>query len=180
MRILGAAGLSLVWAGLFAVGCLDLQQGTDGEDGGATAADGGADSASRIVGGGCGTEQSTGAQLCIATSQCPNVVVDTQAMPGCGFRIRGGVVDLVCACGTAICPMGIFSTCAEAAQLLANQTEQGVCVQVAEGRCMESSSGSTSSSSSSGSSNGGNPACDRQCMKDCGGGEACATVCNCN
>ena len=138
MRILGAAGLSLVWAGLFAVGCLDLQQGTDGEDGGAV--EGGAGADSGIVGAGCGTEQSSGAQLCIATSQCPDVVVDTQAMPGCGFRIRGAAVDLVCACGTAICPMGVFSTCAEAVQLLANQTEQGVCVQVAEGRCMESTS----------------------------------------
>lgn len=177
MRILGAAALSLVWAGLFAVGCLDLQQGT-GDDGGAAAASGdSADASARVGGGGCGTEQSTGAQLCVATSRCPDVVVDTQAMPGCGFRLRGDAVDLVCACGTAICPVGIFSTCAEAAELLANQTEQGVCVQVVEGRCMESSVGSTSSN---GAPNGGNPACDRQCVQDCGGGEACAAVCNCD
>ncbi|MCW5837829.1 MAG: hypothetical protein KIS78_35890, partial [Labilithrix sp.] len=101
--------------------------------------------------------------------------VDTQAMPSCGFRIRGSVVDLVCACAGAICPMGVFSTCAEAEELLASQTEQGVCVQVAEGRCAESIGAPTTSSSS-----GGNPACDRQCVKDCGGGAACASVCNCD
>src|SRR5262249_53744244 len=103
----------------------------------------------------------------------------TQAMPSCGFRIRGTAVDLVCGCGAAICPMGVFTTCAEAAQLLASQTEQGVCVQLAEGRCVDSASTSNSSSSAP-SSSGAPPGCDPSCVKDCGGGEACASVCNCN
>jgi hypothetical protein len=177
MRLVGAVGLSIfssISIALFALGCEGLQQGSDDSDGG-TAADAGAgvDSAA-IIGGGCGIEQKSRVQLCTATSQCPNVVVDTQAMPSCGFRIRGAVVDLVCACGSAVCPMGVFSTCAEASRLLASQTELSVCVQLAEGRCVDSSSSSSSSSS------GANPACDRQCMKDCGGGEACASVCNCS
>lgn len=159
------------------IGCEQLAQGLGADAGEGAEPPQGAADAGAIVGGGCGVEQSSGAQLCTATSLCPEVVVDTQAMPHCGFRVRGVVVDLVCACGTAICPMGVFATCAEAQQLLATQTEQGVCVQLAEERCFDASgSGATSSSSS----NGGNPACDRQCMKDCGGGEACAAVCNCD
>jgi hypothetical protein len=179
MRPVRAVGLLVFWAGLFVLGCENLgQQSGDESDAGPGSAETKTDAG--IVGGGCGIEQKSGLQLCVATSQCPDVVVDTQALPSCGFRIRGAVVDLVCACGTAICPMGVFSTCAQAKQLLANQTEQAVCVQVAEGRCMESSGTSSSSSSSSSSSGGANAACDRQCMKDCGGGEACASVCNCD
>jgi hypothetical protein len=162
---------------LLAAGCEQLGRelggGRDGNDAGATPD---ADDAG-IVGAGCGIEQQSGAQLCLATSMCPDVIVDTQAMPRCGFRIHGGTVDLVCACGTALCPMGVFTTCAQAAKLLANQTEQGVCVQLAEGRCVELG---TRPSPSPSSSSGANPSCDRQCLADCGGGAACASVCNCD
>ena len=160
------------------LGCEQLSKGLGLGDRGDEDAGPSSDAATpdaAIVGGGCGKEDKSGAELCAATSMCPSVVVDTQAMPSCGFRIRGGTVDLVCACGTAICPMGAFATCMEAAQLLTKQTEQGVCVQLAEGRCTE-----PAASSSSGSSGAGNPACDRQCVKDCGGGAACASVCNCD
>jgi hypothetical protein len=172
--IIGVSGLTV--AGSASLGCLDLTQ-TSADDAGTATTDGGAAAEAGIVGGGCGVEQSSGIELCAATSMCPTVVVDTQAMPTCGFRVRGAVVDLVCACGTAICPVGAFATCAEASQLLTNQTAQGVCVQVAEGRCLEAAGTSSSSSSSS---SGGNPACDRQCMQDCGGGAGCASVCNCD
>jgi hypothetical protein len=124
-----------------------------------------------VVGAGCGTETGSGTQLCVATSLCPNLVVDTQAMPHCGFRVRGGTADLVCGCGTAVCPMGVFTTCAEAAQLLTTQTEQAVCVQLAEGRCFESGTPSSPTAHS---------ACDRTCLKECGGGAACASICNCS
>jgi hypothetical protein len=169
--------------------CEQLSKGLGGEGSGGDAGvttDAGVNVEGGVVGGGCGMEPNSGTQLCVATSMCPNVVVDTQAMPDCGFRIRGGAVDLVCACGAALCPMGIFATCADAANLLANQTQQGVCVQLAEGRCLEasptstSSTSSSSSSSSGASSSGGNPACDRQCVADCGGGAGCAAVCNCD
>ena len=181
MRLLRAAGPLFVGlagtfgAGLIGLGCLDITQTSTDEAGTATS-DGGAAAEAGVVGGGCGIEQGSGVELCAATSMCPSVVVDTQAMPTCGFRVRGGAVDLVCACGTAICPMGTFATCAEATQLLTNQTAQGVCIQLAEGRCVESAGSSSSSSSSS----GGNPACDRDCMRDCGGGAGCAAVCNCD
>ena len=170
-----------------AVACEQLSQGLGGGESGAADAgsstDTPADAAASIVGGGCGTESGSGATLCVAISTCPDVVVDVDAMPGCGFRVKGSSADLVCACGSALCSMGAFATCAEARQLLENQTQPSVCVQLAEGRCTESattSSSSSSSSSSSTSSSGGNPACDRQCVRDCGGGAACAAICNCD
>lgn len=175
MRALYAA---LAFVATLALGCEQLAQSlvTDaGEP--PPASDGGAASEPTVVGGGCGVDRTSGAELCAATSRCPDVVVDVDAMPGCGFRIRGSVVDLVCACGTAICPVGLFGTCAEAKELLTNQTQQGVCVQLTEGRCLDPSSTTGSSSSGGG---GENPACDQQCVKDCGGGAACASVCNCD
>jgi hypothetical protein len=164
------------------VACQPLDQKTgssSGGDGGTPEAGATPADAGKITGAGCGTEQKAGIELCIATSKCPNIVVDTQAMPSCGFRIHGSAVDLVCACGTAVCPMGVFATCAEAAQLLENQTESSVCVQVSEGRCTDASSTSSSSSSSS-SGNPSNTICDKDCMKQCGGGAGCASVCNCD
>lgn len=160
--------------------CAMLEQrnggGGLGDDAGpAAAADGGEGG---VQGAYCGAERQTGIQLCAMTSMCPELAVDTQAMPSCGFRIRGSTVDLVCGCGEQVCPMGIFANCAQAAQLLANQSEGQVCAQVSEGRCTQATS-PTSSSTSSSSSSGGNAACDKQCLSECGGGAACASVCNC-
>jgi hypothetical protein len=176
----------VVAAGLLVVACgLENRDGADraGADGGPTATgDGGAEAG--VQGAYCGAERQTGIQLCAATSMCPDIVIDTQAMPSCGFRIRGSAVDLVCGCGEQVCPMGIFSNCTQAAQLLANQSEGQVCAQISEGRCTSATNASTSSTSSGGStsssSSSGNTACDKQCYADCGGGAACASVCNCN
>lgn len=160
------------------VGCgiEQLSQGGGGSDKSAsTAADGGSDAAgdSGIVGGGCGIESGSGTQLCVATSLCPQVAVDTTALPHCGFRIKGSSSELVCACGDQICSMGAFTTCAQAAKLLTSQTEQQVCTQVAEQRCSAGVPAAGSSTSSSGSS------CDKACLSECGGGGACASICGC-
>lgn len=180
MRTTLCLALVLVFAGC-GLDQLNTGAGSRGDGG----ADGGGDAGgdAGIEGAGCGTERQTGMTLCAATSMCPELVVDTQAFPSCGFRIRGSSVDLVCGCGEQICPMGVFATCREAAELLSSQTEQGVCVQVGEGRCTAASGAGTSSSSSSSSSGGsssGGIGCDRQCLKDCGGGAGCASVCNCD
>lgn len=141
-----------------------------------------------IYGAGCGVDDGTGAVLCTAVSTCPHTFVDTQATPHCGFRIRGSIAELVCGCGNSICSMGSFTTCDQAQRLLNTQTEQGVCVQVADQRCEVSTSRGSSSSSSSSNGNGtgtttgtGKPApkCDPQCMSECGGGAACASICEC-
>jgi len=157
------------------LGCAACEQLGTGAGAGAGAEGGAGDAGTvdaSVVGGGCGTETNTGTTLCIATSLCPEIVVDTQATPHCGFRVRGASVDLVCACGTALCPMGVFATCAEARALLATQSEAAVCAQVAEERCTESAPAAAPPASAS--------PCDRACMRECGGGAGCAAVCNCN
>lgn len=175
--LLAPSALALATSAL-AVACAiaDVSTGSGksaSRDGGA-AADAG-DAASAIQGAGCGVEQESGLTLCAATSACPNVVVDTQALPTCGFRIQGTAVDLVCGCNGAVCSMGAYTTCAQASQLLTSQTLQGVCTQAIEGRC-PAGAGASSSSSSSGSTKTG---CDKQCLSECGGGAGCASVCGC-
>lgn len=161
------------------MGCGIEQLTQGGSSSGSTsgaASDGGADAAvdAGVTGAGCGIESGSGIQLCIATSACPTLAVDTQALPHCGFRLKGGSSELVCACGESICSMGAYTTCAQAADLLTSQTEAQVCTQLGEGRC---SAGTSSSSGSGGSS--GSPTCDRQCLKDCGSGGGCASICGC-
>lgn len=166
------------FAGSFALGCALQQNSPGGGTGSSAGSDGGTDAAvdSGVTGAGCGIESGSRTQLCIATSLCPKVVVDTQAFPHCGFRIRGGASELVCACSDQICSMGAFTTCAQAAKLLGSQTEQQVCTQVVEGRC----SAAVPAAGSSGSSgSGGKPTCDRQCLSECGSGAGCASICGC-
>jgi hypothetical protein len=175
MRIAPAVLGALAACLLVGCGIEQLTQGGSSTTSSSTA-DGGAADASieAATGAGCGIESGSGVQLCVATSACPTVVVDTQALPHCGFRIKGGSAELVCACGESICSMGAYTTCAQAASLLTSQTEGQVCTQLAEERC---SVGTPSAGSSSGASV--NPACDRQCLKDCGSGGGCASICGC-
>ncbi|MCL2724560.1 MAG: hypothetical protein FWD69_09005 [Polyangiaceae bacterium] len=138
-----------------------------------------------VTGSDCGLDSASGATLCLVTSQCPSVVIDSSTFPNCGFRIRGSIAELVCGCGEYICSMGAFTTCDQAEQLLSQQTEVSVCDQIAEGRCTAgtpttSSTGSSdATSSSSSSSSGSSSSCDRTCLAECGGGAACASVCEC-
>jgi hypothetical protein len=164
---------------LVVLGCGFVQlTPTGGDTSAATSAEGGTDAATTptgIVGGGCGIEANSGTELCVATSACPNVVVDTTAFPNCGFRIVSGASELVCACDTQICSMGAFTTCDQAAALLTSQTQEQVCLQINEGRC----SAAIPVPSSSGSSGSSGSTCDKQCLSECGGGEACASICGC-
>lgn len=172
MRIASLAGPVIALAILLAVGCGIEQLNQGGSTKAAPAGDGGSDAEAGIVGAGCGIESGSGQAMCVATSLCPKVFVDTQALPHCGFRVKGNGAELVCACGESICSMGAYTTCAQAAALLSTQTEAAVCTQVAEGRCF---AGTPSTSSSSGS----NPGCDRPCLKECGSGAGCASICGC-
>lgn len=155
-----------------ACGLEQLTQGSKADAGTAAVADAGAGEAG-VTGAACGVHGDTGVGLCRATSKCPTVAVDSDTHPNCGFRITGSSVDLVCACGTAICPMGTFATCPQAASLLATQSEVVVCQQINEGRCLETRQTGAGSSGSSGSS------CDKACIAQCGGGAGCASVCGC-
>lgn len=147
-------------------------QKSQGGDAGPSPTDSGAEAG--VTGTACGVDSQSGAQLCRSTSMCPSVIIDSQAFPHCGFRIKSGAAELVCACGELICSMGPFTTCSQAAGLITSQTESQVCVQVGEDRCTKNAA--PASTSSGGSSN---PTCDKTCMAECGGGAACAAVCGC-
>jgi hypothetical protein len=111
--------------------------GQGGGDAGSSATDAGASDAKvveKVQRAGCG-QVAPGIVLCRAISLCPDVVVDSDMFPSCGFRVRGETIDLECWCDTALCPMGAPTTCEAAARLLDSQSEMGVCLQVHEGRC---------------------------------------------
>lgn len=152
-------------------GCMGAgltQGGGSGNGGGASSGDGGADAGIETAY--CGTVGSSTLELCRETSECPGLVVDSDLYPRCGFRVRGGAVDLVCACDDSLCAMGAYTSCAQARALLEGQSELAVCMQVAEGRCAALPTG-TSQPAASG--------CDRVCLSECGGGAGCAEMCGC-
>jgi len=90
-----------------------------------------------VTGVDCGPDPDTGVVLCLGISSCPDVSVDPDLYPGCGFRVHDGsdVLDLECACYGQICPIGIASTCDQATALMQDQSQYTVCMQVDEGRC---------------------------------------------
>ncbi len=171
--LLGLFGTMLAASAMLACDAFG-RNASDASDAGLSA-ETGAPADAGPTGKGCGVAPNSGLELCLGQSSCPDVVVDPDALPGCGYRIRGSAVDLVCVCGTVLCSMGTFTTCAEASKLLRDQTIQGVCSQSSEGRCAEITPASPSQGPAT-----RNPACDRECMRTCGGGAACASLCNCD
>jgi hypothetical protein len=109
--------------------------------------------------------------LCTAISTCPGISVDHDVYPDCGFRIQGTVLDLECLCSGSICPIGVPATCAQAQQLLAQQTQVAVCTQVSEDRCTGVSGGPTSDAGGGG--------CDQTCASQCAGDPGCIKICGC-
>lgn len=140
-------------------------------------ADGGADAAAQsaasdagdeaMTGLDCAQDELSGAILCAQISFCPEVRVDRDQFPDCGFRIHGDAIDLECGCQGALCSMGSAATCQQAAALLAGQTEPGVCTQVSEGRCFGQPVP------------GGSSTCDHGCAADCAGVPSCLQMCGC-
>jgi hypothetical protein len=115
----------------------DSTSSTGGSD--ATAASDTSDSggSEAAVGVSCAADPDTGVILCIGSTLCPGLTVDQDLYPGCGFRIHDGsdVIDLECACYGQICPIGVTTTCAQAATLMQDQSQYTVCMQVDQGRC---------------------------------------------
>jgi len=112
--------------------------------------------------------------LCGGISACPGLLVDPGIFPDCGFRLRAGsALDLECACGDALCPIGAPTTCDDARRLLAAQSALLVCQQVAEERCLPLGSNQAGSSSGSGGT------CDPACEAECAGAPACIQLCGC-
>jgi hypothetical protein len=170
--------LALFASSLLVAGCVGIDVGGPrGADAGASSAPIASD-AGGPTGVDCAEDPITRVTLCTATTKCPNLAVDHDQFPRCGFRIReGGAFDLECWCDRWVCPMGAPKTCEDARALLASQTEVAVCTQVNEGRCLEVAKAPSASPGSNGS-NGGST-CDRRCMSECGPSAGCKQVCGC-
>ncbi len=150
-----------------AVGCIGIDV-TPKDAGASAASDGGSSADAGIEGADC--IPLGGATLCTATSMCPDIVVDHDLFPNCGFRIRGTTVDIQCACDGALCPLGTPTTCADATELLQSQSELSVCAQVADGRCTATKATTTTTRSTT---------CDPSCSSECGNDPTCLKLCGC-
>jgi hypothetical protein len=165
--------------GVFALSSLAacLQIGMPGDSSGASSSGGSAgasaDAGVTATGTSCGTDPGSGVTLCLGISSCPTVAVDPDQLPGCGYRISGNVIDLECLCDDSLCPVGSAASCADAKALLQDQTSQGVCAEVADGKCTTVSQTPANTSSNTASS------CDKDCRDECSGDPGCLTLCGC-
>ena len=153
--------------------CLQLGKALDSDSGTADAGTAGASGAGGGAASGvnCGVDPSTGVSLCLGISTCPTVLVDSDQFPGCGYRIAGSTIDLECLCGDSLCPMGSAASCLDAKALLADQSAQGICAEIADGSCTELTSTTPVSTSTT--------TCDKECRSECGGDPNCITFCGC-
>ena len=155
--------------------CLQIgtPQGADGGAAGSATANGvGGTSGVQASGTNCGVDPASGISLCLGISTCPTVLVDPDQFPDCGYRISGSSIDLECLCGDSLCPMGAAASCLDAKSLLSEQSAQGVCADVADGRCQVVKQTPTNTSTSSSS-------CDKDCRSECSGEPGCITLCGC-
>lgn len=150
---------------LFSTACLEIGV-VDQTDAGADAGPQNGQDASTPVALDCARDERSGVEICTAVSACPDVWVERDRFPHCGFRPRAGVIDLVCLCDDFVCSMGMASTCEQARALLQSQTELGVCMQVHEGRCLDTQSQNPPSSN-----------CDPTCISECAGNPTCYEFC---
>jgi len=153
--------------------CLQVGKASDSDpsaDAGRTGASGaGSSGGAAATGTNCGVDPSSGIALCLGISSCPSVRVDPDQFPDCGYRIAGSSIDLECLCGDSLCPMGSAASCLDAKALLSEQSAQGVCAGVADGRCQRVKQTSNTSSSS----------CNKECRAQCSGVPGCLTLCGC-
>jgi hypothetical protein len=172
-------------APVVALGCLQIDTGTDaGTTSGTTASDGGTatsedSSTGSSTGVNCGADPTTGVTLCLGTTACPNASIDTSAFPNCGFRPgTGSPFDLECLCaGSELCPIGVPTSCDEVAQLLTQQQSAlQVCAQVSNGGCLALDGGT--GSGSGGSTTSLSAEC-QTCVSGCGATPACYQSCGC-
>jgi len=151
---------------LLASGCIELGMPNEELDGGTDAQPDDDEPEPTPVGVDCVRDGVTNVELCAALTACPEVVVERDRFPHCGFRNRADQIDLVCACDNYICSMGLASTCQQAKGLLATQSELMVCMQVHEGRCVEVGAPQPS-----------DPKCDPVCLSECAGAPSCYQLC---
>jgi hypothetical protein len=130
--------------------------------------------ASTGAGTNCGADPTTGATLCLELNLCPNIAVNSNVYPGCGFQVSGTGIDIECLCGQYLCPLGATATCAAAATLLAQSNEASVCAGQYKGTCTYLAGSSATSTSTSGTTTC-DPVCSSQCVND----PTCIEYCGC-
>lgn len=81
----------------------------------------------------CGRDPATHVELCSGISSCPNLLVDPDALFGCGFLPTG--MELACLCDDRLCTLGKPKSCMEAKAMIESTNVLDVCAQVAEGTC---------------------------------------------
>jgi hypothetical protein len=117
---------------------------------------------------GCVVDSVSGISLCTRISLCPGLAVDHDVYPDCGFRGPSASIDIQCICGDFVCPLGVALSCAEAAALMASQSEIFACTQASEGRCALRRP-----------ANPGGGSCDKACAASCAGDPGCYRICGC-
>jgi hypothetical protein len=142
-----------------------------GADAGSSAAassseDAGASGSSTTKGASC-TQVSSTISLCLYISSCPNLILNPQVFPSCGFRIHGDAIDPECLCGNYICPIGSPTSCSEAAADSSGDVNyDSVCEQSVDGHCTALGTGGSSS------------ACET-CVQNCDNVPSCVEACGC-
>jgi len=134
------------------------------------------------TGEGCTVQTSSGTFLCTAISLCPSIAIDPGTFNGCGFRIRGDVIDLECECMGYLCPIGAPATCAQAATLLTQENSGSVCSQTTSGTCIQEAQAVTSTGdagTTTTTSPGTSPGCDTTCESECVSDPNCIQACGC-
>jgi len=121
----------------------------------------------------CTNDANTGSKLCVGTTVCPNVLVDTVQFPNCGFRTVAPSFDFECICfGNYLCRVGNpVATCQAVSTLLSTTTLTEVCNGVSLDYCKQ---GAPSVSQGTG---GATSACDQTCYSTCVGAPACIEAC---
>ena len=168
---------------LMTAGCLQI--GTDvGDDAGTASGSSGTTAATSptsdaaVTGASCGLDPTGSVMLCEFLSACPTLGIDPSAYANCGFRVGTSVpIDLECVCSNALCPIGVATSCDDAAQLLAAQDALTVCQQVNEGRCLPLTAADGGSSASG--SSAGSGSCTAECQSECAGVPDCLQACGC-
>jgi hypothetical protein len=163
-------GAALLALGLLGCSSVGLKSGAGTDAGVPPPGTSDASAADAPTGAGCGVDPASGVTLCTSVSTCPQLAVDHDLYPDCGFRVRAGTLDIECACSGELCPLGVASTCTEAKQLLAQQSELAVCQQVNDGRCTGGGGPVDSGPAST---------CDPTCRDSCVGDPTCIQSCGC-
>jgi hypothetical protein len=165
----------LLWLAAAATTSCGVKPLADGSDD--TQSSSGA-STTKQTGVNCGTDPESGVKLCLGTSECPDVKLDADAFPSCGFHSTTKRYDIECVCnGTELCPVGVASSCDDIAGLFVHKSVADVCNQISDGACtpVARSAGSASPSAPGGTSS----SCDRGCVADCEGSPPCVQACGC-